>query len=45
VVRRACGNNSDWARRFHDTGHPIRLHGASRQRVLREVFEQFWQYV
>jgi hypothetical protein len=30
---------------FHDPARRIRLHGASRQRIFREVFEQFWQFV
>jgi len=30
---------------FHDPARRIRLHGASRQRIFREVFELFWQYV
>jgi hypothetical protein len=30
---------------YHDPARRIRLHGASRQRIFREVFEQFWQYV
>jgi len=30
---------------YHDPARHIRLHGASRQRIFREVFEQFWQYV
>jgi hypothetical protein len=30
---------------YHDPARRIRLHGASRQRIFREVFEQFWQCV
>ena len=30
---------------YHDPARRLRLHGASRQRIFREVFEQFWQYV
>ena len=30
---------------YHDPARHIRLHGASRQRIFREVFEQFWQFV
>jgi hypothetical protein len=30
---------------YHDPARRIRLHGASRQRIFREVFAQFWQYV
>ena len=30
---------------FHDPDRRLRLHGASRQRIFREVFELFWQYV
>jgi hypothetical protein len=30
---------------YHDPARRVRLHGASRQRIFREVFEQFWQYV
>jgi hypothetical protein len=30
---------------YHDPARRIRLHGASRQRIFREVFEQFWYYV
>ena len=30
---------------YHDPARHLRLHGASRQRIFREVFEQFWQYV
>jgi hypothetical protein len=30
---------------YHDPARRIRLHGASRQRIFREVFEQFWQYI
>jgi hypothetical protein len=28
---------------YHDPARRVRLHGASRQRIFREVFEQFWQ--
>lgn len=27
---------------YHDPARRLRLHGASRQRIFREVFEQFW---
>jgi hypothetical protein len=30
---------------YHDPAHRIRLHGASRQKIFREVFAQFWQFV
>jgi len=30
---------------YHDPARRVRLHGASRQRIFREVFEQFWYYV
>ncbi len=30
---------------YHDPARRLRLHGASRQRIFREVFEQFWHYV
>jgi transposase InsO family protein len=30
---------------YHDPAHRVRLHGASRQRIFREVFQEFWQYV
>src|SRR6185436_7725252 len=30
---------------YHETARSIRLHGASRQRIFREVFEQFWHIV
>ncbi len=30
---------------YHDAARHIRLHGASRHRILREVPEQFWQFV
>ena len=30
---------------YHDPTRRLRLHGASRQRIFREVFEQFWQFV
>jgi hypothetical protein len=30
---------------YHDPAHRLHLHGASRQRIFREIFEQFWQYV
>jgi hypothetical protein len=29
---------------YHDPARRLRLHGASRQRIFREVLEQFWQY-
>jgi hypothetical protein len=30
---------------YHDPARRLRLHGASRQRIFRELFEQFWQCV
>jgi len=30
---------------YHDPARRLRLHGASRQRIFREVSEQFWYYV
>ena len=30
---------------YHDPARRIQLHGASRQRIFREVLEQFWQYI
>jgi hypothetical protein len=30
---------------YHDPARRLRLHGASRQRIFREVFEQFWYYI
>lgn len=30
---------------YHDPARRVRLHRLSRQRIFREVFEQFWQYV
>jgi hypothetical protein len=30
---------------YHDPARRLRLHGASRQRIFREVFQQFWYYV
>jgi hypothetical protein len=30
---------------YHDPARRLRLHGASRQRIFREVFDQFWQYI
>jgi len=30
---------------YHDPARRMRLHGASRQKIFREVFEQFWQYL
>ncbi len=30
---------------YHDPARRLRLHGAFRQRIFREVFEQFWHYV
>ena len=30
---------------YHDPARRLQLHGASRQRIFREVFEQFWHYV
>lgn len=29
---------------YYDPARRLRLHGQSRQRIFREVFEQFWQY-
>lgn len=30
---------------YHDPTRRLRLHGASRQKIFREVFEQFWQCI
>jgi transposase InsO family protein len=30
---------------YHDPARRLRLHGLSRQRIFREVFDQFWQYI
>jgi hypothetical protein len=30
---------------YHDPGRRLRLHAATRERIFREVFEQYWQYV
>jgi len=30
---------------YHDPARRLRVHAASRQQILREVFAQFWQYV
>jgi len=30
---------------YHDPARRLRLHGASRQKIFREVFDQFWQYI
>jgi hypothetical protein len=30
---------------YHDPARRLQLHGASRQRISREVFEQFWYYM
>jgi hypothetical protein len=30
---------------YHDPTRRIQLHGASRQKIFREVFGQFWQYI
>jgi len=30
---------------YHDPARRLQLHGASRQRIFREIFEQFWHYV
>src|SRR5262245_31685774 len=30
---------------YHDPECRLQLHGASRQRIFREVFDQFWHYV
>lgn len=30
---------------YHDPARRLRLHGLSRQRIFREVFAQFWQYL
>jgi hypothetical protein len=30
---------------FHDPQRRLQLHGASRQRIFREVLEQFWHYI
>lgn len=29
---------------YHDPARRLRLHGASRQRIFRDVFEQFWYF-
>ena len=41
---RSLENRTPWQVN-HDPTRRLRLHGASRQRIFREVFEQFWQYV
>ena len=30
---------------YHDPARRVQLHGASRQRIFREVFGQFWYYI
>ncbi len=30
---------------YHDPDRRLRLHGASRQKIFREVLEQFWQFI
>ena len=30
---------------YHDPARRLRLHGLSRQRIFRDVFQQFWHYV
>jgi hypothetical protein len=30
---------------YHDPTRRLRLHGASRQKIFREVFDQFWQFI
>ena len=30
---------------YHDPARRVRFHGASRQKIFREVFAQFWQYI
>src|SRR3974390_2286498 len=30
---------------YHDPARPLRLHGLSRQRIFRDVCQQFWHYV
>jgi transposase InsO family protein len=30
---------------YHDPGRRLRLHAATREKIFREVFEQYWQYV
>ena len=30
---------------YHDPRHRLRLHAATRERIFREVFNQYWQYV
>jgi hypothetical protein len=30
---------------YHDPRHRLRLHSATRERIFREVFAQYWQYV
>jgi hypothetical protein len=30
---------------YHDPRHRLRLHAATRERIFREVFQEYWQYV
>jgi hypothetical protein len=30
---------------YHDPRHRLRLHAATREKIFREIFEQYWQYV
>lgn len=30
---------------YHDPGQRLRLHGATREKIFREIFAQYWQYV
>ena len=30
---------------YHDPHRRLRLHAATRERIFREVFQQYWQYV
>jgi hypothetical protein len=41
---RSLGNRTP-CQVYHDPATRLQLHGASRQRIFREVFEQFWHYL
>jgi hypothetical protein len=41
---RSLGNRTP-CQVYHDPAARLQLHGASRQRIFREVFDQFWQYM
>jgi hypothetical protein len=30
---------------YHDPGRRLRLHAATREKIFREVFDQYWQYI